>query len=156
MQNRELSRQLQRLRSLFQRTAVASGQDIEMQSHWAKYLCVLSAGFLENALVELFSDFASGAASPPVAQYARKSLSKTQNPKTQKFVETASAFKATWGENLNGYVELEGRKDAIDSIMNNRHLIAHGRDSGISLVRLKEWFDKSIDVIEFLEQELTR
>ena len=47
----------------------------------------------------------------------------------------------------------EGRKDAIDSIMANRHLIAHGKNSGISLVRVKDYLEKSIEVIEFIENQ---
>ena len=63
MKNQEVSRQLQRLQSLIKRTNAASRGDIEMQAHWAKYLCVLSAGFLENALKEIYAEFVRGASS---------------------------------------------------------------------------------------------
>ena len=151
MENHELSRQLQRLDNLFTRTNDAVGDDIEIRSHWAKYLCVLCAGFIENALSEVFGDFVKRAASEPVAKYAIQSLSRVQNPKTAKFIETAEAFKADWAADLGKFVAEDGRKDAIDSIMANRHLIAHGKDSGISIVRIKEWHKKSVDVLEYLE-----
>ena len=50
-------------------------------------------------------------------------------------------------------MEDNGRKDAIDSIMSNRHLIAHGKDSTISLVRVSEYLKKSVEVVEFLEHQ---
>jgi hypothetical protein len=50
MRNRDLARQKQVLDELIAKTRNATGGDVEMQSHWAKYLCVLVAGFLENAL----------------------------------------------------------------------------------------------------------
>lgn len=153
MKNRELSRQLQRLETLFKRTNDAAGDDIEIRSHWAKYLCVLSAGFIENALGEIYSDFVKRAASEPVAHYSIQTLLRIQNPKTTKFIETAGAFKKDWADGLETFVTEDGRKDAIDSIMANRHLIAHGKDSGISITRIREWLDKSIDVLEYLEAQ---
>jgi hypothetical protein len=43
------------------------------------------------------------------------------------------------------------RKGAIDSIMSNRHLIAHGRASTISVARVRELLSISLEVIEYLE-----
>ena len=57
MENQELSRQLQRLNYLFKQTNAATRDDFELRAHWAKYLCVLSAGFLENAISLIYGDF---------------------------------------------------------------------------------------------------
>ncbi len=156
MRNQEISRQIQQLNSLIARANQASAGDIEMQAHWAKYICVLSAGLLENALVELYTDYARSAASESVAAYVRASISKTQNPKTSKYVETASTFKKEWGEELSKFADEEGRREALDSIMSNRHLIAHGKRSDISMVRVKEYLRKSIELIEFVEEQCKR
>lgn len=80
MRNRELSRQIQQLNALITRTDQASAGDVEMQSHWAKYICVLSAGLLENALPELYAEYAQGSASPAIALYVRTSVSKIRKP----------------------------------------------------------------------------
>lgn len=154
MQNQELVRQQQRLENLFKRTRQATGEDIEMQSHWAKYLCVLCAGFIENAYSEIYCDFVKRAASEPVAKYATSQISRTQNPKIDKFVEISRAFNVGWAEELEEYIAEEGRKEAINSIMSNRHLIAHGQHSGISIVRLRDWYRKSLDVLEHIERQL--
>jgi hypothetical protein len=47
----------------------------------------------------------------------------------------------------------QGRKEAIDSIMANRHAIAHGRDSGITVVRVVSYLDKCVEIIEFIEAQ---
>ena len=156
MRNQELSRQIQQLNSLIARTGQASAGDIEMQAHWAKYVCVLCAGLLENALSELYTDYARGAASEPVAAYVRANISKTQNPKTSKYVQIASTFKKEWGEELSTFANEEGRKEALDSIMSNRHLIAHGKRSDISMARVKEYLRKSIELIELVEEQCER
>lgn len=156
MRNQELSRQIRKLNALIAQTQQASSGDIEIQSHWAKYICILSAGFLENALIELYVEYAAGAASEAVAAYVRSSVSKVQNPKTQKYVEIASTFKKEWGEELLDSANKEGRKEAVDSIMSNRHKIAHGKSSDISMARVKEYLRKSIKFIEFVEEQCTR
>ena len=153
MNNRELTRHIQGLKNLFVRTQKASGGDIEIQSHWAKYLCVLSAGFLENALCEIYADFCKRAASEHVANFASKILSRIQNPKANRFIEVASSFKKSWGEDLEAFVEEDGRREAIDSIMNNRHQIAHGKISNISIAQLQNYLDKAIEVVNFIETQ---
>ncbi len=100
---------------------------------------------------EIYIEFVRNAASEPVVNYASVMLRKIQNPKTNRFIEIARCFKRSWGEQLEVYVNEEGRKEAIDSIMANRHLIAHGKYSGITIVRLRQWLDKSVDVLDYVE-----
>lgn len=156
MRNRELSRQLQSLTALFANVVRASASDIELQSHWAKYLCVLAAGYLENSITEIYSEYVTSRSSQEVANYANNRLAQIRNPKTGKFIETANAFNNTWGVEIENYAAQNGRKDAIDSIMNNRHLIVHGRNSGITIARLREWLDHSVEVLEFIENQIHR
>jgi hypothetical protein len=83
----------------------------------------------------------------------RKALSQITNPNTTRFIEITLSFDKTWGSNLKDFVEDNGRKDAIDSIMSQRHRIAHGKNSDITVVRLREYLKKAIEVIEFLEKQ---
>lgn len=153
MHSRKLHSQLQRLRSLIDKTTTASGRDFELHGHWGRYLCVLVAGFLENAIGEIYTEFANRAASGPAASFIAARVLKIQNPKSQRFVETAGAFKSEWGIELEEFLDQEGRRDAIDAIMNNRNQIAHGEDVGISVIRVKEYLDKCVEVVEFLENQ---
>ncbi len=148
MQNQELNRQLQRIDNLIRRADEACGESIEMRSHWARYICILSAGLIENALKEIYTEFVRGAASRPVADYAVAQLSHLQNPNTTRLLAVVGSFKSDWRDELEGFVNAEGGKEAIDSIMALRHRIAHG-DSfnvGISLVQVKEYLAKSLEV----------
>ncbi len=153
MENQEVSRQLQRLRDLFTKTNEACGGNIEMQSHWAKYLCIRVAGLLENALPDIYRRFVTGAAPTPIANFAGKQLDKIQNPKTPRFIEVARSFKSVWGDDLEQFANDNGRREAIDSIMSNRHRIAHGEDSGITVAQVKDYLDKAFEVLEFIEQQ---
>jgi len=138
------------------KTHQACGDDIEMQSHWAKYLCIIVAGLLENAIKAIYTDFVIQKAPRPIADYASSNLSKIQNPKSSKFIEVAKSFKLSWGDELKDFLEQEGRADAIDSIMQNRHQIAHGKSSDITIARLKEYLQKAKEVLDFIEEQCNR
>jgi len=45
-------------------------------------------------------------------------------------------------------------KDAIDSLMANRHLIAHGRPCSISLGRVTEYLEQAEKAIDFVNNLL--
>src|SRR5690348_1230031 len=125
MRNRELVRQHQRLIALFSRVDAACGSDIEMRSEWARYLCVLCSGFVENAVDELYSAYARRTASPAVANYASHHLRNVLNPKMHRLIGVAKLFKPEWAADLEQFATSMEGENAIDSIMSNRHLIAH-------------------------------
>ena len=158
MRNNELRRQRQRLQNVIQETENATAQNLELQSHWAKYICVLSAGFLENAIKELYSEFARRTVSQPLSNFVESNLSSISNPKSKRFLETAGAFKSEWKDELENFLNDEGRREAIDSIMNQRHLIAHGKlhNSNITIVQIKDYLSKAVEVLEFIETQCDR
>ncbi len=153
MKNREISSQYQKLKSLIAKTSAACSNDIELQSYWAKYLCIVTAGLIENALKEIYSEYVTRVASPTVANYAITHLSRIQNPKTSAFLQLAKSFKTQWQVDLQTFVDDDGRREAIDSIMTNRHLIAHGKDSNITVAQLKNWLEKAVEIFEFMETQ---
>jgi hypothetical protein len=153
MKSRELIKQHDQIKLLIEQTKLSTDSNLELQGHWGRYICILVAGFLENAIGEVYVKFITDSSSPQVAQYTITTLKKVQNPKASKFIETASKFKKEWGEQLEAFLENDGRKDAIDSIMRTRHQIAHGKDTRIGVVQVKNHFEKSIEVIEFIESQ---
>lgn len=153
MNNHNLSSQLNRLNFLFDQSTSLSEMSIELQAHWARYLCVLCAGYMEVGLAELYGHYINSSASRQVAMFARNSLRSGRNTNTDRLLKTAGAFDKRWREELQLFLGDEGRGDAVNSIISNRNLIAHGGNSGITVVRLREWFDKSVEVLEFIEQQ---
>lgn len=148
--NRDLVKQLQSVHDLFKRTGAACGEDIELMSHWARYLCIVCAGFLESALIGVYAEYCRTTANEHVANFATRALKQYSNPQTGRFLEVAGNFRTDWRAELEKFVGVDGRKEAIDSIMANRHLIAHGRSCEITVARLREYFVKAVDVVEFI------
>lgn len=140
------------------RATEAAGDNLELQAEWARYICIVTSGILENSLKELYIDFAKQKASAPIAKYISSQIFQLRNPKTQRFLDIASAFSQTWHLELEAYVGDNGRSEAIDSIMNQRHLIVHGKykNSNITMASIKEYFSKAVEVLDFIEQQCAR
>jgi len=153
MRVQSLASQHQRLTWLLDQAASFENSQLELQAHWARYLCVLSAGFIENALTEVYTEYAKACSHINVANFVSAKLARVHNPKSSRFLETARGFDKSWEQGLDEFLSLGGRREAIDAIMSNRHLIAHGKDSGISLVRVKDYLGKSVEVVEFIENQ---
>lgn len=153
MRTRELVRQHDRIRQLLAKTDSASDGDLELQSYWAQYVCIRVAGFMENALAEVYSEYARVSSNQKVASFVSGTVSKIQNPNAQRVFETARKFSADWSDELESFLASEGRREALNSIMTNRHQIAHGRDSDITIPRVRDYLKKCVEIVDFLERQ---
>ncbi|MET9020699.1 HEPN domain-containing protein [Actinopolymorpha sp. NPDC004070] len=123
--------------------------DAELQAHLARHICVLCSGFLEVAVVSVLSQYVSNKSAPQVATYVKASLSQFQNPKMSKILELVGKFDSDWRRDLT--VLFEGElKDSVDSIVANRHAIAHGRQTTVTLQNLKSYYRNASTVIDYL------
>lgn len=130
-----------------------STKNIEMLSRWGQYLCVLTAGFVENSVRIIYGAYIVRTANAQTAKYATQMIGGIQNPKAPRLVELASAFDKDWGEELEVFLTSDFRGDAINTIMSNRHLIVHGKDSGITISRVSQNLSKIVEVVDFLERQ---
>lgn len=153
MTNFEVNRQITKLKSIIRKIDEIHDCDIELLSHWGKYICILASGLLENSIKLIYSDFVRNCSPEPVAKYCIQHLNRIKNPKAEVFLSVARMFKNEWEEALSDFLNTNGQKDAIDSIISNRHLIAHGKDSGITFHSIKIYLAKAIAVLEFIERQ---
>jgi hypothetical protein len=155
MRHSELARQHSRIRSLLKRIGHAETlRDPELQAHWARYSCILAAGFIENSARILFETYARQKSVPAVANFVEAQLSRHQNMNSERFSQLAFSFDKNLGRDFQSYLEDRGRADAIDSIVRTRHQLAHGKDATISPAQLENYLGKAVEAIEFLEGRL--
>jgi len=152
MKNAKVIQDKQRLDSLFKRVKDFSG-DIEFQAYWAQFLCVLTSGFIENSIRNLYSEYARDKSSPHVANYVSHELQAFQNAKSEKILQLTGIFSSEWRTTLEVYME-DKRKAAIDSVVNNKNQIAHGRPVSITFTRIYEYYKSSVEVIDFINDSL--
>lgn len=154
MRNQSIVSYKQRLDNLFAQIKGVAG-DPELQSHWAMYLCVLTSGFLETSVRQIYGLYASNKAAPNVANFVKDKLEGFQNPNMEKILELTRSFSQEWETRLRAATEGE-IKDDVDSIVANRHNIAHGRSVGITYIRMKNYYDNALKLIDLIDEQCQR
>lgn len=147
----------QRLDNLYSKVAIIPvPQD---QVEWSKYLCVLTAGFIEESLRVLLLEFTRNNASLEIQKFVEKEVSYVTNCKTERILEVLNKFDSSWGTTFENEIKDNSPidkeiKDSIDSIVINRHLIAHGKSVGISYTTVKKYYGFCTKAIEILEDTI--
>lgn len=153
MRNQDLDLELQRLRTLIDQASNATS-DLSLISHWGRYLCVMVAGFLEQGLQTVYQDFANRSSDPRVARYVSRRLRRVRNPNAEEFLQTAGHFDNQWRLELQDLFSRDARpKEAINSIMSLRNNIAHGGNASIAPKTVQDYLERSVQVLEFIEDQ---
>jgi hypothetical protein len=145
--------QIDTLFGVGQRLETDPRSDIELKAHFSQYLCVLVAGFAERAVIDLYGEHIKRRSAKTVIAYGTSRLAGFQNPNSERLLQLAGAFDPQWRRDLELYIVGE-RKDALDSVMNNRHQIAHGTSVPITHGRLRRYYDKVVEIIEYIEAQV--
>jgi len=72
-----------------------------------------------------------------------------------KILDLAGSFSSDWRAELEAACA-GAPKEAIDSIVANRHNIAHGQTVGISLVRIREYYRHAMTVLDLIDDQCRR
>lgn len=113
--------------------------DLELQSDFAKYLCVLAAGFLENSVYEILVNFSKLKGSPHLSRFVESKLATWTSPNSEKLCALLGSFDTEWRRRLDLYLKDE-KKEAINSLVALRHKIAHGESVGTSLRQVHDYY----------------
>ena len=142
----EVDRLRQQLDATFGRARRLAG-DAELQSDFARYLCVLVSGFLEKAVFELLMEYVRKHSDKRVQPYMERKLRRTTNLKRQRLLELFGAFDPAWGRDLDGFLVNEF-KDAVDGIVDLRNGISHGGQEAVTMVRVDGYYKRIKVVVE--------
>ena len=91
--------QKKRLDALFDKARDMS-EDPELLSNWAKYLCVLTCGFLENSVESCLVEYCRKHGDENMINFVSTKLKSFQNPKMGKILELVGSFSRTWEADL--------------------------------------------------------
>jgi len=159
MKNLELTNQVNSIKALFKKAEVFV-DDSELLGNWAKFLCIIASGFIENALKILFTDYITKTSNLKTARFASFYINDKQfcikNPDSEGIAKLLQKFDDEWKTRFESYLEDNLLYISINSIKGNRNQIAHGgyRLSSLSLVGMKEYFLGAIKVVEYIESML--
>lgn len=146
----EVNRLKQRLDATFERTRYAD-LDTELQSDFARYLCVLVSGYIEKAVVEFILEHARQRGAPTLQRFVEQKTKRFTNPKASRIQDLLGSFDAEWQKALHEFL-IDEPKDAVDSIVALRNKIAHGGSVGVTFNRIRDYYEQAQRVIDQVEK----
>lgn len=144
----EVARLKQRLDATFKRVKEA-GPDLEIQSDFARYLCVLVSGFLEKSISELVVQHSRNIGVPTLQRFVHQRTKLFANAKTQKISDLLGDFDPDWKLKFDRHVAGEIR-DAIDAVVSLRNQIAHGQSVGVTFATIADYYVRVQKATEFI------
>lgn len=117
-------------------------KDDELKAYLSQYMCVLTSGYIEESFKILIREYVEAKSAPFVMNHVISWNNKITNLKCAKIGQLLNTFSTSWKDEFDQLLT-DREKDAIDSVVANRHLIAHGRNINISYVQIKEWYKET-------------
>ena len=127
------------------------GFDATLLSHWAKYSCVLSAGYIEESIRTIITDHIRSNANHSIQNYVFSQVKDFTNAKPEKIARLLNSFNEDWYRKFCDHDRSEKIRVSVGSIIANRHLIAHGRDTSITHGKISEWHNEAKKMIGFFD-----
>lgn len=121
--------------------------DGELSANYARYLCVLVAGFAEQSLKVLLTEHARVQSSPSIHRYVEQSVNRVWGINQTKLQDALDSFDLNWYPSLTA--EMEQEISSLQSVGKLRDNISHGSDAGVTLLTMKQY---SADVIKLIRK----
>lgn len=150
----EIDSKVKKLESVFSLYA-SLGKDEEIKSHWAKYLCVLTSGFLEDTMKTILYKYIHKHANTNVAHFANMHIVSIRNLKEERLKQLLGKFNPNWYALFETKIT-EKHKIALDSIVTNKNHIAHGKHVGLTIARVTEYFKSIKCVLTIICDEIVK
>lgn len=150
----EVTRRRQQLDATFDR---ARGLDAgaELLSDFARYLCVLVSGFVEQATIELLIEYVRIRSAPRIQSYVEHHVRRLSNLNTPKLIDVLCSFDPEWRSELETFI-VDEYKDALDGIVDLRNTVAHGGYAGgVTLSRVDGYYARIKTIIDRVADLLT-
>lgn len=122
----------------------------QVHSDMAKYLCVLVSSYLDAAVHQLLLDHCLDQVGPRPQRYIESQFDRLNNANTNKILGLLQQFDSNWHDQAEQHL-VGGLKDSIDSLVNVRNGIAHGRDTGITFQRISDYYSQVRQVVTYLD-----
>lgn len=147
----EVSRMKQRLDDTFERINTIDPGSLELQKDFARYLCVLVSGYIERAIAQIVQEHARKNGSSTLHKFVAAKTSRFTSANPEKIMALLGSFNKDWHREIKEYLD-EGSGDAINSVVTNRHKIAHGHDSQITFSQIRDHYTKAKGLVNRVEE----
>lgn len=129
--------------------------DEEALSHWARYLCVLSSGLVEVSIKSILTEYVRHHSNQEVMNHVESRLESLTNVNEEKVFQLLISFNPKWGEQFR-QKRTDVQKAALDSVIANRNLIAHGSSVGLTMARIRDYYREIVSILKLIEGECVK
>ena len=131
---------------------VKNVENDEIKSMLTQYLCIRISGLLETFIKSRISDYAQGRVPKEVNRYISGKIKDITNLKCTKLKDVLDSFSNEWSDDFSNYIEEhEQQKNSSDSLVTNRHNIAHGQTGSMSFNNLEQYYEDTKAIITKLD-----
>lgn len=126
----------------------------EIAAYLSGYLVVMICGIYEDCLEYLMVERASSGGDAEVQNFVKITLANSfRNPTFGTLVGALNKFSPTYGEAIQRQIKKSAR-EALDSIVENKNSIAHGKSISVTIGDVVDYHSRSIVIFEATEQLL--
>lgn len=133
--------------------------EMQTQAHWAKYVCVLVSGYLEQSVKEILLAHSAGKSAPRVSRYVERSWPISRNMSCANILEILNHFDEDWASKFDKWLkDEEERKGAINNLVSWRNNIAHGNEAnttGVTINSVTRSFKHACALVDLLDDLAT-
>lgn len=130
-----------------------SQTDDELKSHLANLLCVRISGLIENYLKSRISDYSDKKVPKQISRYLSLKFADITNLKESKLHDVLGQFSGEWQSGFDSFIKNNQQlKSSLDSIITNRHNIAHGKHVSLTLKTVKQYYEDVQKVLKELDK----
>ncbi len=134
------------------KTKTEKEDDEEVKSYLIKLLCVRTAGLLEVFLKTRISEYSKDKVPKEISRFLTSKFRDITNLKSSKFEDVLNSFSVDWGEKFREYLDgHEQEKSSLDSVIAQRHSIAHGQPSNISSASMVQYYADVKSIVAYLD-----
>ena len=134
------------LDATFARASRIDVGEIELRADFARHLCVLVSGFMDQTIKNYTVEYVRKRSSETVTNHVSHSLINLTNLKSQKLKKHLLSFDKGWESQLDLLLADE-RKAAVDSVVSLRHGIAHGKPGDVTIARMTTYYADVVKVM---------
>jgi len=146
----ELTKMKNRIDEAFKRVNDIDSDNIELQSHLAKYLCILVSGYVETAVSITVQEYARRNGSSTLCRFVESHISRFTNPSPEKIKNLLGRFAKEWRRQFEASVSKD-KTEALTTLVKNRNKIAHGLDSQLTFSGVQNYYKIAQDVVKSVQ-----
>lgn len=126
-------------------------QDVDpaIQSIMANHLVILTAGYVETAVIEIVRVYVANHGNNAIQRFISRSISRENSLNCEKISTILNSFDKDWWKVLSDNLK-ESEKSAVDSIKALRDQIAHGQVNGTGYIVIRNYNNECYRFIEKL------